>query len=67
MVSRILFYPTLLSNVVINRLGLREWYTKIDDKVILGALPFRSMTNQVDSRAAIKFIIKFNNLHTESN
>ena len=47
MFSRAAFYPTLLYNVVIERLGLVDWYTRIDDVIILGALPFRSTAEKV--------------------
>ena len=38
--ARILFYPTLFLNIVLCKVfGLRNWYDRIDDYVILGALP----------------------------
>jgi atypical dual specificity phosphatase len=41
--SRLLFYPTLLWNMLLGRwLGVRHWWDRIDDHVILGALPFAS-------------------------
>jgi atypical dual specificity phosphatase len=47
MFARLSFYPTLLYNVVMEKLTSRNWYDRIDDNVILGALPFRRMTDQV--------------------
>ena len=47
MFSRVAFYPTLLYNVVMEKLSSRTWYTRVDDTIILGALPFRSLTQQV--------------------
>jgi len=47
MFSRIVFYPSLLYNVVLERAGRRRWYDRIDNTVILGALPFRSLTAEV--------------------
>ena len=44
---RALFFPTLGYNVVMERLAFRDWYNRIDDNVVLGALPFRSQTQQV--------------------
>ena len=42
-VIRILFYPTLVWNVLLSRvLHVRRWRDRIDDTVILGALPFPS-------------------------
>lgn len=47
MFARLTFYPTLLYNVLMEKISSRNWYDRIDDNVILGALPFRSMTKQV--------------------
>lgn len=41
LVIRFLFYPTLLWNLLLSRvLGLREWWDRVDEHVVLGALPF---------------------------
>ena len=47
MFARVTFYPTLFYNVLMEKISSRNWYDRIDETVILGALPFRSMTNQV--------------------
>jgi len=47
MLARLSFYPTLLYNVLMEKITSRNWYDRIDDNVILGALPFRGMTNKV--------------------
>lgn len=48
MVSRLAFYPSLLYNVILERIVPgRHWYDRINDHVILGALPFRSITPQL--------------------
>jgi atypical dual specificity phosphatase len=47
MFARVSFYPTLLYNVFMEKITRRNWYDRIDDNVILGALPFRGMTNKV--------------------
>jgi len=43
------YYPTLFYNVMRNRLSNVDWpwYSRIDDTVILGALPFKSMVDQL--------------------
>ena len=46
--ARVVFYPTLAYNVLIEKLSKREWYNRIDENVILGALPLRSMSEQVN-------------------
>lgn len=47
MLARASFYPTLLYNVMMERISNRTWYSRIDETVILGALPFRSITETV--------------------
>ena len=42
-VARLLFWPTLGWNVLWGRvLRIRPWWSRVDDRVILGALPFPS-------------------------
>ena len=50
MLPRLAFYPTLAYNVVLERLGFVSWYNRIDETVILGALPFVSIANKVGHR-----------------
>lgn len=52
MFARLSFYPSLLYNVIMEKITNRNWYDRIDDTVILGALPFRGMTNQVSDLSA---------------
>lgn len=47
MFARVSFYPSLFYNVVMEKVTARRWYDRIDDHIILGALPFRSMAQQV--------------------
>lgn len=47
MFARATFYPTLFYNVVMEKITARRWYDRIDEHTILGALPFRSMGQQV--------------------
>ena len=55
MFARITFLPTLAYNVAMERLSARRWYDRIDNKVILGALPFRSdYTKNMVERENIK-------------
>jgi len=41
------FYPSLAYNVLLEKLTSRQWYSKIDDTVIVGALPFKWMTKDL--------------------
>lgn len=47
MFARVTFYPSLLYNIFMEKVSTRRWYDRIDESVILGALPFKSMTKQV--------------------
>jgi atypical dual specificity phosphatase len=50
MVSRVIFYPSLLYGVLHSKLrSQRHWYDRIDETVILGALPFRSIIPKLKS------------------
>lgn len=53
MLARISFYPSLFYNVIMEKVTNRNWYDRIDDTVILGALPFRNMTKQVSLRVIL--------------
>ena len=44
---KLCFYPSLAFNLVLAKFSGRQWYSKVDDTVILGALPFRWMTKQL--------------------
>lgn len=59
MFARLTFYPTLVYNILMEKISSRNWYDRIDETVILGALPFRSMTKQVYNYYSI--INNFNN------
>jgi len=45
--NKLAFYPTLFYNVVMTQVTNRRWYDRIDETVLLGALPFRGMTKWV--------------------
>lgn len=47
MFARVSFYPTLAYNIFMERVSQRRWFDRIDESVLLGALPFRSMTEKV--------------------
>jgi len=52
MFARVTFYPSLFYNVCMERVSARRWYDRIDDNLVLGALPFRYMVPDV-SKCAI--------------
>ena len=47
-VARVLFYPTLLWNIItVGMSRKRKWYDRIDENVVLGALPLRIIATSV--------------------
>nr|CAG4644406.1 EOG090X0GSS [Lepidurus arcticus] len=60
MLARISYLPTLAFNVVMEKFTDRRWFDRIDETVILGALPFRSMTNQLVSEEKVKGVVSMN-------
>ncbi|XP_047993930.1 phosphatidylglycerophosphatase and protein-tyrosine phosphatase 1 [Leguminivora glycinivorella] len=60
MFARVTFYPTLLYNVVMERMTSRRWYDRMDDTVILGALPFQGMTKQLKENENLKAVVSMN-------
>lgn len=60
-VVRVLFYPTFFWNVITVGLSQRwKWYNRIDRKVVLGALPLRSMTPTLINEENIGGVITLN-------
>ena len=47
MFARAIFYPSLAYNVVMEKISSRDWYNHVEPKLILGALPLRSMCQEV--------------------
>ncbi|CAH0400637.1 unnamed protein product [Chilo suppressalis] len=60
MFARVTFYPSLLYNVVMERITSRRWYDRMDDTVILGALPFQGMTKQLKEEENLKGVVSMN-------
>ena len=46
--ARLMYFPSILRMTLMEG-PKRRWYDRIDDTVILGALPFRSQTKKVRS------------------
>lgn len=60
MFARVTFYPTLFYNVLMEKVTSRNWYDRIDETVILGALPFRKMTKQLVTEENVKGVVSMN-------
>ncbi|KAF4527602.1 hypothetical protein B566_EDAN015156 [Ephemera danica] len=62
MFARLTFYPTLFYNVVMERVTTRRWFDRIDETVLLGALPFQNMTEQFSFNTTDRILIKEENV-----
>uniref|UniRef100_V9IA27 Phosphatidylglycerophosphatase and protein-tyrosine phosphatase 1 n=1 Tax=Apis cerana TaxID=7461 RepID=V9IA27_APICE len=60
MFARVTFYPTLVYNILMEKISSRNWYDRIDETVILGALPFRSMTKQLIAEENVQAVVSMN-------
>lgn len=60
MFARVTFYPTLFYNVFMEKVTKRNWYDRIDENMILGALPFRSVAPEVVQQENIKAVVSMN-------
>ncbi|XP_015593641.1 phosphatidylglycerophosphatase and protein-tyrosine phosphatase 1 isoform X2 [Cephus cinctus] len=60
MFARVSFYPSLIYNMVMEKITSRRWYDRIDETVILGALPFRGMTKQLINEENVKAVVSMN-------
>ncbi|XP_066143740.1 phosphatidylglycerophosphatase and protein-tyrosine phosphatase 1 [Euwallacea fornicatus] len=60
MFARVTFYPTLVYNVLMEKLTHRKWYNRIDDTVILGALPFPSIATELIEKENVKAVVSMN-------
>ncbi|MBN3277741.1 PTPM1 phosphatase, partial [Polyodon spathula] len=58
--ARLLFYPTLAYNVCMEKISRRRWFDRIDQTVLLGALPFKSMTKELVEKENVKGVITMN-------
>lgn len=45
--SRLAYFPAIGWNMIRWRWQKRQWYNRIDNTVVLGALPFRNQTEEV--------------------
>ncbi|XP_058443675.1 phosphatidylglycerophosphatase and protein-tyrosine phosphatase 1 isoform X2 [Malaya genurostris] len=60
MFARVTFYPTLFYNVFMEKVTKRNWYDRIDENMILGALPFRSVAPEMIREENIKAVVSMN-------
>jgi atypical dual specificity phosphatase len=56
-------YPTLMYNVFLEYVGLKQWYTRIDDHCVLGAMPMQRNYKHIIEKENIKAILTLNKDH----
>lgn len=60
MFGRVTFHVSLAYNIVLEKLSVRQWYSRIDDAVILGALPWRSIAPELIEKEKVGGVISMN-------
>ncbi|XP_022665660.1 phosphatidylglycerophosphatase and protein-tyrosine phosphatase 1-like [Varroa destructor] len=60
MFSRITFYPSLVYNIFMEKMSSRRWFDRIDETVILGALPFRGVADQLVTEENVRGVVSMN-------
>jgi len=61
MFARLSFLPSLGLNVVLEKVAGRAWWNRIDNKVVLGALPFRGQNaQQIVDTESVKGVVSMN-------
>ncbi|KAG0724133.1 Phosphatidylglycerophosphatase and protein-tyrosine phosphatase 1 [Chionoecetes opilio] len=58
--ARLTFLPTLVFNVAMRRVSARKWYNQVDERLILGALPFRGMTRELVEEEGVRGVVSMN-------
>lgn len=57
---RIMYYPILIYGLIRRNPEDRRWYDRIDDKVILGALPFRHVAKELVAKENVRGVVQLN-------
>jgi len=60
MVGRLSFYPTLVYNILMEKYSSRRWYDRIDETVILGALPWKSLRHKLIQDERVAGVVSLN-------
>jgi len=59
--ENVVFYTSLVYNVVLNKLQVRTWYDRIDQSIILGALPFKGkFSRMLVEEESVRAVISMN-------
>ncbi|XP_025091046.1 phosphatidylglycerophosphatase and protein-tyrosine phosphatase 1-like isoform X1 [Pomacea canaliculata] len=61
--ARVAFYPTLFYTYIMSQVSSRQWYNRIDQWVIIGALPVKSIAKQLVAQEGIKGVVSLTQEH----
>lgn len=61
--ARFAFYPSLFYNYCMCRISDRKWYNRIDETIILGALPLRGIAKEIVNQENVRGVISANLPH----
>lgn len=62
-IQKLAFYPSIYYGVALEYCGLRQWYTRIDDYCILGAMPMKRNYKDIIEKENIKAVLTLNQDH----
>ncbi|RDD44483.1 Phosphatidylglycerophosphatase and protein-tyrosine phosphatase 1 [Trichoplax sp. H2] len=57
--ARLFYYPTLIWNVA-RKSDARRWYDRVDENILIGALPFRSHANELVKQENVRGVVTMN-------
>lgn len=58
--SRVLFYPSLIYTMLMERWSSRDWFNRVDPNLIIGAIPFKSMGQQLVTDEGVRGVVSVN-------
>lgn len=59
-IYRLGFLPSLAYNVALNKANLRPWFNRVDDRVIIGALPWLSIKDELIQKENVRGVVSMN-------
>lgn len=60
---KLAFYPSIYYGIALEYFGLRQWYTRIDENCILGALPMKRNYQDIIRNEKINAVLTLNQDH----
>lgn len=61
--NKLVLYPSIVYGVAMEYCGMRQWYTRIDGCVLLGALPMERNYKQIIENEKVKAVLTLNEDH----